>query len=368
MATQHEIILIDGGDDVGPMMPRPQASDTPAVAPRPDAGTATSGTRPARGGDDSPAKKAKDKETAASAAGELAGVLGRVLGAGNQVAMVEQMSKAYSGITGGLEKLSKRMNEGPTNESESGLVLPDWLPGKPAANVNIKPVGPAPGGATAAQGMQALAGRASGVAAEASGGLAGLARAAGAAGPVIAGFTVAVGAGALATKTLFDTLANESKRLEGVSAEISVASSMNDVRRELADIKRAERIGPDLARFESTRGKLSEKWGEVWTEILAVLAKFANAAEPFIEFAANTLGVIASGMEVGNAHLEIVSDFFSGRLAEIWDDVKAKNAAQEKFNKSLEKLLLHQQDQEDDLEDPFMKLFLAQFMNAPVQL
>lgn len=352
MATQHEIILIDGGDDVGPVAPRP--SSEPAAAPRSgDSGPKESGTRPA--------KRQDGESKAGEGAALLASTLAKVLGGGGLVTVSAQLAKTFNDIIKSAEQLSGGKPAGPAPASSSSAPPPESpsVPGttpaatgtgvspKPTANVNIQPAVPGPpaGGATAAEGMNALAG---------------VAKAAGPAAIAIGGFAVAVGAGTMAVKGLFDTLSNEVKRLEGVSADVSVAASMTDVRRELADLRRADKIGPDLARFENTRSKFEDKMADAWTEVLKVLLRIFETIEPAVKLGTDFVGLFAAGLD------QVISAIDTVRAAVTWDggedDRKAavalKNAS-ERLTAALESF--GRDKEEDDPEDPFMKLLLGQF-------
>lgn len=350
MATQHEIILIDGGDDVGPVAPRP--SSEPAAAPRSgDSGPKESGTRPA---------KRQDESKAGEGAALLASTLAKVLGGGGLVTVSAQLAKTFNDIIKSAEQLSggKPAGPAPAGPSSAPAPAPPTVPGttpaaagagvspKPTANVNITPAvsGPPAGGATAAEGMNALAG---------------VARAAGPAAIAIGGFAVAVGAGTMAVKGLFDTLSNEVKRLEGVSADVSVAASMTDVRRELADLRRADKIGPDLARFENTRSKFEDKLSDAWTEILKVLLRIFETIEPAVKLGTDFVGLFAAALDQVLAAIDTV------RAAMTWDGEDDKKAAaaltnaSERLTQALESF--GRDKEEDDPEDPFMKLLLGQF-------
>lgn len=190
--------------------------------------------------------------------------------------------------------------------------------------------------------------------------LAGVARAAGPAAIAIGGFAVAVGAGTMAVKGLFDTLSNEVKRLEGVSADVSVAASMTDVRRELADLRRADKIGPDLARFENTRSKLEDKMSDAWTEILKVLLRIFETIEPAVKLGTDFVGLFAAALDSVLAAIDAVRAELT--LADDEDDKRAGAAlvaATKRMTEALENF--GREKEENDLEDPFLKQWLANF-------
>lgn len=163
----------------------------------------------------------------------------------------------------------------------------------------------------------------------------------------------------MAVKGMFDALNSQVQKLEGVSAEVSVAASMTDIRREMADMRRAERIGPDLARFETTRAKWEDKASDLYTEILKVLLKIFEVVEPGVQLAADGIAVVAAGLEKINANI----DAFQARFTATNEDNKRAAEAQAKASKNLERAIrdFGKDKEEEEIEDPFLKQFIANF-------
>ncbi|MEX2176191.1 MAG: hypothetical protein WD872_17650 [Pirellulaceae bacterium] len=137
-------------------------------------------------------------------------------------------------------------------------------------------------------GPLATAGATAGPAAGASGAAAGssmaaLSAAAGPAAIAIAATTIAVVGMGVAVKKLSDFLKGEADRLSAYSGPLSAATARSDIRSELSDIRRAERIGPQLARFENQRARGEEALHNVMTAVLVEVLKIADQAGPAID-------------------------------------------------------------------------------------
>ncbi len=146
------------------------------------------------------------------------------------------------------------------------------------------------GGVAGAAAIGNVAGAASGAAGAvaAAGGAVGIAVAA-----VAAGFAVA----AIAAKKFAQVIESQTNKLAGFSAPLSAAQAQTEISRELALMRRAQRIGPELAAAERLRSKFETAMTDLGTEILGVLLKLLEAAEPFIEVAIKVLTIFADFLE-----------------------------------------------------------------------
>lgn len=231
------------------------------------------------------------------------------------------------------------------------------------------PVAAGPGAAAGAAGAAgAAAGPAAaggaGAAGQAAGGLAAVSAVAGPLAIAFAAMTAAVVAGGAAVKKLVDVMAAEADRLSGLSADVAGATARSGLRAELADIRRAGRIGPDLAKFEDLRGRGMEKLADIQTELLKIVLQFVTAAEPAINVGIQQLSVIAAGMAVLSDAMLSQLEAAQGNLAAL-----TLNADELKNIRRLQKELVKfaRMDHEDELadgRDPFMEAFRAQFGKA----
>lgn len=418
MATQHEIVLIDGGDDAEKIVSdanrssdgglgyrRPPEPRSQPVGPAPDTGS-----------------RKRDKEPdVQGAASDLASIISKALGGIAFIDTALRLRDAFNRIYEAVTKLDSAIRKqaepmdadvlerteilgskvsGTTGRKGKGrkaagtAAQDDFIEGEftikgpPVKERGLTvPVGPPVGGRPglpgsgggglvtrggglstqmASSGLMAAEGPAAagvGGAAAAGEGLAAVAAAAGPLAIAIAGLTVAVAAGALAIKALFDTLSNEVKRLENVSPDVSVAASMSEVRRELADIRRSDQIGPELARFENVRSKFEDKASDLWTQVLKVLLNIFEVMEPGIEVITDGIGVLTAGMEVVNKNGEITIDILRRDWAELKKDLTEQGQATNRFGKAVENFLLRQEDKQEEMNDPFLDGFLGQFGN-----
>ena len=98
----------------------------------------------------------------------------------------------------------------------------------------------------------------------------------------LAGLAAAGIGAAVATKKLSDAFHEEAQKLEAYSPDVAAASAENEIRHELAMLRRAEQIGPQLAQAERLRGRFEESMSDAWTKILEVLLKIYEFLEPAI--------------------------------------------------------------------------------------
>ncbi len=154
----------------------------------------------------------------------------------------------------------------------------------------ISTIGTAGGvaGAAAAGNVAGAASRASAGIVAAVGGPVGIAVAA-----VAAGFGIA----AIAARKFAQVVESQTNKLAGFSAPLSAAQAQTEIRRELALMRRAQRIGPELAAAENLRSKFETAITDLGTEILAVLLKLLEAATPFIEVGIKVMTIFADFLE-----------------------------------------------------------------------
>ncbi|MCI0333546.1 MAG: hypothetical protein L0228_10025 [Planctomycetes bacterium] len=233
--------------------------------------------------------------------------------------------------------------EGPTGKAVSGLAS-----------------GAIQGAAKAAPVAGAAAGGA-----EAAGGVAALGAVAGPAAIAVAALTAAVAAGVVVIQKSWDVLAGEADRLSGLSGPLSAARAGSEVRSEMADLRRANELGPQLARFENTRGRLDEKLADIQTKILGVLLRWFEKAEPAIEAAIAAGDVVAASVPVIADTLEAQLAFMTGGVVgaalDAFANAKERLANLQALQRELVRLTKDQQDDKELVNDPFMQAFLREF-------
>ena len=119
-------------------------------------------------------------------------------------------------------------------------------------------------------------------------------------GPVgiaVAAVTVGFGVAVIAVKKFAQAIESKTNKLAGFSAPLSLAQAQTEIRREEALMRRAQRIGPELAAAEQLRSKFEEAMTDIGTEILGVLLKMLESATPFIEVGIKVLTLFADFLE-----------------------------------------------------------------------
>jgi hypothetical protein len=162
----------------------------------------------------------------------------------------------------------------------------------------------------------AATGTATGAATGAAGGAAGGATAGAgvslaAVAAVVAGVVFVLAGIAYAGKKLLDMFSNEAKRLAefgGAVAGAKVEIEMNQMER---DLRRSEKIGPQLAQMELHRDKLAEAQHETMTAIYELLLEGA----PLMKMGIDLLTVVMRQVEAGTLGIKAVYQVLRGDIA-----------------------------------------------------
>lgn len=185
-----------------------------------------------------------------------------------------------------------------------------------------------------------------------------------AAGPLAIAFaatTAAVIAGGVAFKKFFDFVESESDRLSNFSAPLAGATARSDIRAELADIRRANQIGPQLARFEDLRGRANEKMIDLQTALLKELLQLADLLAPAIEAGLDLAEIVTE-------HTPTIVSLLKGGILESKAGTAAVSGALLggviPFLTKLLKIAKERKDDEFDPDDMFLRDFQAMFPRA----
>lgn len=198
-----------------------------------------------------------------------------------------------------------------------------------------------------------------GVGGGAAGGAAGGAVAALASNPytiaVAAVAAVAVGGAAIVSE--YDRIMGaEVDRLKGYSPEVGQAAAMSDLRSELADIRRAERIGPDLARYETFRSRAQDRLADLQTEILSVMLRFFEAVEPLLEQGLHAADILVAQTQIMTAAMDANQRLLSGNIEGYMKAMERVGVAVVKFNKETMEFL-KQENGDKKVDDPWLTSF-----------
>jgi hypothetical protein len=214
-------------------------------------------------------------------------------------------------------------------------------------------------GATTAAAVPVATGAASGAAASAGGAASAAGPLSGiiaAAGPVSIAFAAVAAAGVLAAvgvKKLIDTFRAQTDRLAGFSGEVSAAQARTEIRQLQTTMNRAERIGPDVAKWEDRGSKLESAADNLGTELLAILSKIA---EPMGEM----MNLATTGIDIMTYFVKSSWDTFAGPIVATASVVSETVRS---INKGISFIASwfgkKQAEEEEDTQDPFTKSFFA---------
>jgi len=164
---------------------------------------------------------------------------------------------------------------------------------------------------------------------------------------------------AVASKKLSDTLSLQVEKLEGYSPDVSAATAETELRRERAMFDRAERIGPDLAEFERSRGKMEERLEKLLTEILNWAIGMWQVLEPFVSKMVSILEAILAGIgvliELAKQIIDTLDTFDITGIKGSFDEI---SKAADRFRKEVIEVFRGEADDDDFLTDPFLEEFL----------
>lgn len=193
---------------------------------------------------------------------------------------------------------------------------------------------------------------AQGPAAAASSALPALGKLAAAAGPVGIAFTAVAGAATAAVvgfKMFTGMIKEQAQKLEGYSAAVAGAVAQSEIRQELATFRRAQRIGPDVAKWELLRGKMDEKLTDIGTEILKQIMEWANKWGPQIESALGLLGLVPPAIEMQGNILQAIYEALTFDIGGAMTDFQEASEGFKKLKKAIEDYIKDKKD--DDLND-----------------
>lgn len=195
-------------------------------------------------------------------------------------------------------------------------------------------------GKAAAGNVTGAAAGAAGVGATALGGPVGVAVAG-----VVAGFAVA----AVAVRAFAKAIESQTDKLAVFSVPLSAAQAQTQIRREQALLRRAQRLGPELASAERLRSRFEDAISDLGTEILSVLLEMLDAMRPLIE-------VVIVGMKLFAEFLEKHGDTIVRAAWIVAQVLQPILFAVEQLIKLIERFMGEREDEED--RDPFTEAFM----------
>lgn len=107
--------------------------------------------------------------------------------------------------------------------------------------------------------------------------------AAGPVGIVLAAVAAAGTVAVFALKKFADAMEAEANRMQDFSGEVAAAVDITNVRREMANLRRGQELGSELAQFERGRARIEERLFDINTEIKEAILEIANDLMPMVE-------------------------------------------------------------------------------------
>jgi hypothetical protein len=153
---------------------------------------------------------------------------------------------------------------------------------------------------------------------------------------------------------MFDVFRGQGEKIAGYSGPVAAAQAMSDVRQEMATIKRANRIGPDVARWETTGGKTDAAFDRMGTELLKAAMSILEPVRQLTEASLPVLNMITKAIELGTPAAEAVIKAQAWVLEHV---VPGGTAIMGILRKILDAVKKDEEPEEG--EDPFLTAFLA---------
>lgn len=183
------------------------------------------------------------------------------------------------------------------------------------------------------------------------------------AGPIALAVVGTVGALKLmkdAVDAVIDSLNKQVEELSAYSEEVAEATAMSSLRKEMAMMDRAERIGPDLAKYEDIRSRIEQRKMQMETDVYSMWTKFIADLEPVIQIGLNFADL---GIAVMNDLFEFMG--FVRDLLFNWEDLpsdlKDMKEAASRTQKAIQGLFDLHKDEQLNHVDPILDGLLGQF-------
>lgn len=160
---------------------------------------------------------------------------------------------------------------------------------------------------------------------------------------------------AIAVKMAFDS---QVEKLKDISGPVANAEAMSEIRQEMAMMRRANDIGPQLARYETMRGKVDEQLAHLQTEILKALLELYTSLEPILQHLPLAVGVITAHVPVISDAVVVAADMARGNLIKAGQDFAQLLATLGKVPERIAKAIKETEAEDFEYNDQFFDGFL----------
>jgi hypothetical protein len=137
---------------------------------------------------------------------------------------------------------------------------------------------------------------------------AGVAAAAGPVGIALAALAVAAIAAVVALKAIVSAADDMADRYGQYSPEIAQAQAIAEIRQTMGDLRRAQEIAPEMAKYIIARVDLQQKWEDIKVRLMKAVLPIATAILRAIEFLMPIVEVAAAGVEFLLAPINMIAE------------------------------------------------------------
>lgn len=166
-------------------------------------------------------------------------------------------------------------------------------------------------------------------------------------------FGQALSAATIAIKGFSDAASGTADRLAKYSPDITAAKAQADMRGILKDMERAQKLGPDLARFVDAKARAGEAWEDVKlafiTRVLPTLTRIMEGVAPLAEI----LGKVVEALETSDKKSGSFWEKLVGSLDKInvhsgWNMASRASKDLERMREEMEKMNADKSQETDD--------------------
>ena len=361
MPAKLEIEIVDSGASPVGAPPPPGAGAFTHAPVSAEPSPTSSNQQTSQGDQDAPQRAAASKSVVSEFTTISDGirVLAKALGYDGVLGVVSTLTRAFS-------ELYEAVRQATSAETEKAAVVNETKP-PPGAGTNAvddaidveftdgqgrthKP----PGTDLAVRHQlpavtSAPAGAGESVAADVAAGGAGLSAAVGPAILAVGALAVGVGLATAAVMKFVDSMKAEAEKLANYSPELAGATANSEIREMMAEMRRAEANGPQLAKFEEARSRISQQLYDLGTRVEGWLL---SVAAPVMQILSNVVPIVSANIEVAIATLKVGIDFI---LEKFGGNGAFENERQELIDalKNLDQAWRDAAGEEEPLVDPF---------------
>lgn len=171
--------------------------------------------------------------------------------------------------------------------------------------------------------------------------------------------TIAIGAvvaAVYAFKWGLNQALSDIQNLEGFSSPLAMANAQSEIRQTMAEMQRAERLGPELAGLADITSRGQDAIYQVQTELLDVFIQYFNEMRPLIEATIVAARLTAAAIPALKEQFDVFVAISTNQFFGLWKEIKeagiATAIATAKMN-----AILEDNQKDDAVNDPAIDAF-----------